>query len=215
MDAKDGAVMSEKLAYLAGLFDGEGCVVFTRNGPELLSGGLQVSVTNTDLDLLERFTTQFGGRIRLNRALRRRPGAYRTTFAWVVCGGNAARVLETLRPFLVAKAPQADLALKIRATIPGQRADMLVQLKALKRVDHGGRFAGAQPEQETSMNTTRTFNTPARIQRVIDLYTGANGPLRSMDFIAKKYGTTTVSVRNALVANGVAIRGRGRVAQNA
>ena len=82
------------------------------------------------------------------------------------------------------------------------------------------------------MYTTRTFNTPALIRAVIALYLGitvadvnftggtvnrtkAIRPLRSMDFIAKKYGTTTVSVRHALVSNGVEIRGRGRVAANA
>ena len=66
------------------------------------------------------------------------------------------------------------------------------------------------------MNTTRIFNTPALIRNVIALYLGTGRKnVRSMDFIALKYGTTVESVRRALTLNGVAIRGRGRVAQNA
>jgi len=65
--------------------------------------------------------------------------------------------------------------------------------------------------------TTRAFNTPTKVQRAIDLYLGRNknGTLRSMGYIAKTFGVAIPTVRNVLVLNGVAIRGRGRVAQNA
>jgi hypothetical protein len=67
-----------------------------------------------------------------------------------------------------------------------------------------------------TITTTRTFNTKAKVNRVIDLYLGlTTGNVRSMDFIAKKYGVAIPTVRNVLTLNGVAIRGRGRVAQNA
>ena len=66
-----------------------------------------------------------------------------------------------------------------------------------------------------AINTTRVFSTISRAQNVIDLYMGStNGRVRSMEFIAEKYGTTIASVRRLLVANGVTIRGRGRVAQS-
>lgn len=67
------------------------------------------------------------------------------------------------------------------------------------------------------MNTTRIFDTVPIARDAVNLYTG-NGRLkgvRSMAFIAAKYNTTVESVRRILTLNGVAIRGRGRVAQNA
>ena len=67
--------------------------------------------------------------------------------------------------------------------------------------------------------TTRTFNTPAKVNCVINAYLGygLNGSIRvkSMETIALDFGTTVASVRRLLVANGITIRGRGRVAQNA
>ena len=65
--------------------------------------------------------------------------------------------------------------------------------------------------------TTRAFNTATKVQRAIDLYLGRNknGTLRSMDYIAKTFGVAIPTVRNVLTLNGVTIRGRGRVAQNA
>jgi len=69
----------------------------------------------------------------------------------------------------------------------------------------------------TPIATTRAFNTPAKVRRAVDLYLGLNknGTRRSMDYIAKTFGVAIPTVRNVLTINGVEIRGRGRVAQNA
>jgi len=216
--------VSERLAYLAGLFDGEGCVTFAPNYARAPgTGSLRAGVVNTDLDLLTPFRTAFGGRIvRLGRSR----AHWRAAFQWYACGDTASNALVALRPFLVAKGPQVDLALQIRETSPGQRAPMIVRLGALKRVDHGGRFEAHESQQEyrptvntrtnSTITTTRAFPTAAKIARVIDLYLGRkNGTVRSMGYIGKTFGVAVPTVRNALVANGVAIRGRGRVAQNA
>lgn len=56
--------------------------------------------------------------------------------------------------------------------------------------------------------TTSIFDTQAKIRRLVDGY--ENG-FKSMGILAKVFGTTQASVRAALVANGVKIRGRGRV----
>jgi hypothetical protein len=72
---------------------------------------------------------------------------------------------------------------------------------------------------ERAYTVTRTFNTTAKAARVINAYlgianNGADVPVQSMDTIALAFGTTVASVRRLLVANGITIRGRGRVAQN-
>lgn len=124
----------DRTAYLAGLFDGEGSVLIQP------CGSLSIKLDNTDLPVLEFLVAQFGGPI-----YRCRPRARRKTcFSWQVYGDVAEAALRKMLPYLIVKRNQADLALKIRNTPPGQRAKMLIQLKALKRVDHGGRFAETQ-----------------------------------------------------------------------
>lgn len=123
------------LAYLAGFFDGEGCVQFQKNAnPTPGTGGIRISIMNTDRKILQQFQQSFKGSLRLAK---RRVSGYRTIFQWYAGGDNARRALRLLIPYLREKRPQAELALRLCAMAPADRLPGMAQLKALKRVDQG------------------------------------------------------------------------------
>lgn len=95
-------------AYLAGFFDGEGCVSCT------IYGSLSVSVgqhANSSAVLL-RFQRRFGGNIAYKQT---RNMAY-----WNISGSSAARFLEAVLPFLVVKRKQSELAIKFQSLYVGK-----------------------------------------------------------------------------------------------
>jgi hypothetical protein len=61
--------------------------------------------------------------------------------------------------------------------------------------------------KRNTLITTTIFNTDTKVAKLVDGYTAG----KSMGILAAIFGTTQASVRKALVANGVKIRGRGRV----
>jgi len=102
--------IGQHLAYTAGLFDGEGSVtiaVDNRNGRRG-SWQLQVAVSLTILEPLERLTGFWGGSI---CAPRKRLGCLQA-YTWVVKGQNAGIFLHDIQPWLIIKSTQARLALE-------------------------------------------------------------------------------------------------------
>jgi len=98
------------LAYLAGFMDGEGCISLVRSRPTEKNPGyhLIIVVTQLNPDPLVMYQVAFGGSI--HRAVDKR--GHRPRITWQTSGRNAGRALEALRPFLVVKADEADLALE-------------------------------------------------------------------------------------------------------
>jgi hypothetical protein len=91
------------LAYVAGIFDGEGCVNFAR-----LRRGLfvRVMVVNTNLELLKDLQAQFGGDI---SKLKHKPG-WKQGFSWRLCWSSAINFLNVIQPWLRVKHRQAETA---------------------------------------------------------------------------------------------------------
>lgn len=81
--------------YVAGLFDGEGCVTFYRTrhwtNPVLV-------IAMTDRSVLEACAEQWGGRVHATAS-----GTNRQMFHWRLFGGNAARFADDILPFLWVK----------------------------------------------------------------------------------------------------------------
>ena len=107
------AASPERIAYLAGLFEGEGHIRIGQTPgskcPQGFSAALRVSMISRDA--LELFLDAFGGSIYHVKAR----GRSRAQWWWVVSAG-AGRALEALRPFLVVKAKEADIALRYSDT---------------------------------------------------------------------------------------------------
>ncbi|CAE7656546.1 unnamed protein product, partial [Symbiodinium sp. CCMP2456] len=118
----------QRLSYLAGFFDGDGCVTSYGN----LSGcTLKVDQSFVQPEILLLFRDTFGGSI-----LRGRDGTglIRPTFSWQVCGNMARRAAHLLSPHSIIKKRQLLLA----ATWPDEQADRqtaTVELRSLKQHD--------------------------------------------------------------------------------
>lgn len=109
----------EKLAYVAGIFDGEGCISIQRNKPH--AGGkspcyaLHVSVSNTDKRIIN-FLLELVGGGSCKHNNEKRPNQ-RLCYDWRVQARVAVRFLKAIRPYLLLKAEQADLAIEFWSRI--------------------------------------------------------------------------------------------------
>ena len=113
------------LAWAAGIVDGEGCI---RLLPYNASSGkrrvyrawqIRISVSNTDPRMLMKLRDMFGGAIhsKQTRMMRGDPYKRRPQWEWIVACKKAHAVLTQIRPWLIAKAEQADLAIASRKLI--------------------------------------------------------------------------------------------------
>ena len=107
--------VEERLAYLAGFFDGEGCITVNANG------GITLRVINTSKPVLDLFKEILGGSIgdRTQKVNKRQ-------YAWSAYGNTAYKILHALYPYLIEKQDQADLALEWfneRVQYPRQKID--------------------------------------------------------------------------------------------
>ena len=96
------------LAYLAGIIDGEGSIMFRRQGR-----GIQVclSVALTDPEPLHLLRVIFGGStVRSSRLTVTGKSVYR----WYLGSVHAEVALRAMLPYFLVKRAKADVALKIR-----------------------------------------------------------------------------------------------------
>ena len=112
------------LAYMAGFFDGEGCVL-----PDA------IQVDNTCPHPLELFRDTWGGKIILKK---KQNGVARTQYRWVSYGETARTAARDMLPYLKEKKSQAEIFLTMleypKASAP--REYCVRQLKFLKRIDY-------------------------------------------------------------------------------
>jgi len=131
--------LHEQIIWAAGFFDGEGCIVIERRGPD--AGVLQISVGQARPEPLARFAALFGGRPpRCELSGARLPDGSRKPFwRWSVSSALAGAALRELSPFLVVKREQALAALEFqadRSALQGAAAGL-----RLKHVDRVSRRA--------------------------------------------------------------------------
>jgi hypothetical protein len=106
-------------AYAAGLIDGEGCIGIQESaGQRVYSVRVDVGMTTKAMSVLTRLHRQYGGTLRRNRAQTDRWDAAEM---WSVFGFAAAALLRRVEPYLILKAEQAQIALRvedIRLSLP-------------------------------------------------------------------------------------------------
>lgn len=105
-------------AYLAALIDGEGTIgIYRANGVRSLSPSfyVQVTVVNTNTDLMAWLSENIGGRVDKRSDTTSRDPRHKHPYHWRVHGPNAELLLNAVRPYLVCKGSQADVALQLRA----------------------------------------------------------------------------------------------------
>lgn len=93
--------MKLKRSYVAGIFDGEGCIDFYKSRKQILC---RVTITNTNLELLERIQASFGGAIeqKTTRKEHWKP-SYQLRFGCT----QAVNFIDKILPYLIVKREQA------------------------------------------------------------------------------------------------------------
>ncbi len=106
-------MLETSLEYLAGFFDGEGCVCITKSSRPPFGTHqyiLHVSVTQVDPRPLYAFQARFGGHVYTQ-------GKTRRGMQWTITAKRAVPVLEVLLPHLVVKRADAEIGIAFQAAL--------------------------------------------------------------------------------------------------
>jgi hypothetical protein len=98
-----------EIAYLAGIIDGEGCIMLQRQDGSFSICPI-LSIANTNLDLIDWLKTRLGGSIGCNP---RANSGCKDVYQWHVMANNAVELLKQVRPFLRIKGKQADAVIAL------------------------------------------------------------------------------------------------------
>ena len=128
------------LAWAAGIIDGEGHIGLylshTNTGDCYV---LKVAVVNTSLKMLERLKEIFGTGVINNRP--QRQAHHKQQWCFYACSKKAEKILDAVRPYLVAKLDQAELGLLSRKYIR-QHGINTVNLEMDKQGDISAQLKG-------------------------------------------------------------------------
>lgn len=97
------------LAWLAGFFDGEGCIYL--HHPTKVNYSLVIQVASTDKWILGWFSLAFGGSIRVSNFNKK---SWKQQWQWSTSCQKAEATLKVLLPYLKLKKAQAELALEFQ-----------------------------------------------------------------------------------------------------
>jgi len=110
----------EKLAYLAGIIDGEGSIMLWKaKGDPSLRGqfNLRINVTSTDKCLTDWLYENFGGHLyECNAPSRKANPHWKKQYIWTVDRPSILQFLKDIYPFLIIKKTRCEVAIKFRET---------------------------------------------------------------------------------------------------
>lgn len=113
------------LAWAAGFFDGEGCVMVEASKSERSRHGyrtsLHANVTQTSLPCLVLFMERFGGAIQTSENRTPNGRRWAVQHRWLVRNEEAVVFLQAILPYLVVKKTQAEAALTYPMRSPDGR----------------------------------------------------------------------------------------------
>src|SRR5579859_7090895 len=120
----------EQKAYAAGLFDGEGSIQIAKGSrkdrPTSIYYRSRVDLAMTHKPTVEWLHSVFGGHfaVRLRGPYTNSNNVkYKPIWRWAIESASAADFLRTIRPYLITKAEQADIALELCGRCEQVRAD--------------------------------------------------------------------------------------------
>ena len=108
------------LAYVAGIVDGEGCIMLYLNkSKKYTSYRIKVSVSNTQEWICQWLKLAFGGCVSCEyyKSPTRKP-----LWQWIVVSNKALDFLKLIHPYLRLKKPQAEIAIKFQEARRGHHA---------------------------------------------------------------------------------------------
>jgi len=101
--------------WVAGIIDGEGTILITRENKKAYHHnyyGLQVSVTNTDIRIINKLKKIYGGTVIFIR--RKTKERYIFYYRWCVHRKFALNLLQELKGLIVSKEKEVNLAIKFQ-----------------------------------------------------------------------------------------------------
>lgn len=130
---KSDEMSDAEIAYVAGIFDGEGCIGFAQaRGTSFV----RILITNTNKELLEYLQSKFGGDI---KALSLRKHNWKQGWNLRISWSRAIELIRLVYPWLRVKREQAQVALawdalrpgmgKVRYSEKGERDDAIALLR--------------------------------------------------------------------------------------
>jgi len=102
------------IAYMAGIFDGEGCIAIhdrkyaRKDGTIATHAYAEINFANTNEWVVRHFLFNFGGNVYLRK---KQTGSTQPIWAWQICSKASITPLKILLPFLKIKHEQAKIAL--------------------------------------------------------------------------------------------------------
>lgn len=81
------------VAWFAGLFEGEGTFIFHKDKPK------GISLTSTDIDVLEKIQLNFGGSIYKSNHTNAKPN-WKQAYIWQFKGKDSRNIVLLIKPFL-------------------------------------------------------------------------------------------------------------------
>lgn len=110
----------EKLAYLAGIIDGEGSIMLWKSEIDPKRRGqfnLRINVTSTDKCLTDWLYENFGGHTyECNAPSRKAKPNWKKQYIWSVDRPSILKFLKDIYPFLLIKKERCEIAIKFRET---------------------------------------------------------------------------------------------------
>ena len=123
--------VTTSIAYIAGFFDGEGCIRIKKSNQGGNSYYITANITNTNRQNLEFVQNIFGGQIR-----EQEKGTNKTIYQYYLSASEAVDMLKVLLSFLIEKRTQAELAIQFHeykeGLTPQQKAEYYDKMRSLK-----------------------------------------------------------------------------------
>lgn len=108
------AMSDTEAAWLAGLFDGEGSIIFPKGRNR---ASVRLTISNTHLGLLEHVLEVVEAGSIMSREKYRRSDHHKIPYQWQCYGQNARDVLHAMLPWLIAKKEKAEEVLQMAPTL--------------------------------------------------------------------------------------------------
>lgn len=123
------SLLDMKYAYIAGFFDGEGCIGVYRNG-RYYNAFLRIEIANVDRTSLQFVKSILGGSI-----IDKPPTSERCKmcYRWKLGGTLAAEALEKLLPYLIIKKERAILGIECVGVSMEHQSEIKIKMNELNR----------------------------------------------------------------------------------
>jgi len=119
------------LSYIAGFVDGEGCITIIKHNTHSKAGGKSphyqsaVAIAMTDPRVLEIIQKNFGGSLRKrDKSASWKKKHWKQVYHWSIVAQQAIPFIKAIRPYLILKAEEADIAIELQQHIIDRRKDM-------------------------------------------------------------------------------------------